>query len=134
MERTLVLIKPDGVERGLIGEIISRFERKGLKIIDMKMMTLSKALAEAHYAEHKGRPYYDRLISYITRGPIIAMILEGKEVIKIVRSIIGKTDPLEALPGTIRGDFSLDVTFNLVHASDSLESASSEIIRFFPNA
>jgi nucleoside-diphosphate kinase len=131
LESTLVLIKPDGVERKLIGEIISRFEKKGFKIIDMKMMTMSKMLAEAHYAEHVGKPYYDRLISYITSGPIIAMVLEGENAVQNVRNMVGKTDPLEAVPGSIRGDFALNTTVNVIHASDSIETAEKEIKRFF---
>lgn len=132
MESTLVLIKPDGVERGFIGEIISRFEKKGFKIVEMKMLQMTKELAEAHYSEHKGRPYYNRLINYITRGSIVAMILEGENAVEITRMMIGKTSPLEALPGTIRGDFALNVTINMVHASDSIENAQIEIKRFFP--
>lgn len=132
MERTLILIKPDGVERRLIGEIVSRFERKGFKIAEMKMLQMTKELAEAHYSEHKGRPYYDRLINYITSGPIVAMVLEGENTVEIARMMIGKTSPLEALPGTIRGDFALNITINAVHASDSIENAEIEIKRFFP--
>lgn len=131
MERTLVLVKPDGVKRGLIGEIISRFERKGFNIVDMKMLRMTKELAADHYAEHKGRPYYDRLIEYITSGPVVAMILEGEDAVNIVRMMIGKTSPSESLPGTIRGDFSLNITINVVHASDSLENAEREMKRFF---
>lgn len=132
MERTLILIKPDGVERRLIGEIVSRFERKGFKIAEMKMLQMTKELAEAHYSEHKGRPYYDRLINYITSGPIVAMVLEEENAVEIARMMIGKTSPLEALPGTIRGDFALNITINAVHASDSIENAEIEIKRFFP--
>lgn len=131
MERTLVLVKPDGVKRGLIGEIISRFERKGFNIVNMKMLRMTKELAADHYAEHKGRPYYDRLIEYITSGPVVAMILEGEDAVNIVRMMIGKTSPSESLPGTIRGDFSLNITINVVHASDSLENAEREMKRFF---
>ncbi len=133
MERTLVLVKPDGVKRGLIGEIVSRFEKKGFKIVNMKMLQMTKALAEEHYAEHNGKPYYDRLIEYITSGPIVAMILEGDDAVNIVRMMIGKTSPSESLPGTIRGDFSLNVTVNVVHASDSIENAKDEMKRFFPD-
>ncbi|MGC8545336.1 nucleoside-diphosphate kinase [Athalassotoga sp.] len=131
LERTLVLVKPDGVKRGLIGEIISRFERKGFNIVNMKMLRMTKELAADHYAEHKGMPYYDRLIEYITSGPVIAMILEGEDAVNIVRMMIGKTSPSESLPGTIRGDFSLNITVNIVHASDSLENAEREMKRFF---
>ncbi len=133
LERTLVLIKPDGVERGLIGEIVSRFEKKGFKIVEMKMFKMDRSLAEAHYEDHKGKPYYEKLINYITSGKIVAMVLEGENAVEIVRMMIGKTSPLEALPGTIRGDFALNVTINLVHASDSQESARKEINRFFPS-
>jgi len=133
LERTLVLVKPDGVKRGLIGEIVSRFEKKGFKIVNMKMLQMTKALAEEHYAEHNGKPYYDRLIEYITSGPIVAMILEGDDAVNIVRMMIGKTSPSESLPGTIRGDFSLNVTVNVVHASDSIENAKDEMKRFFPD-
>ncbi|BBJ27864.1 nucleoside diphosphate kinase [Athalassotoga saccharophila] len=133
LERTLVLIKPDGVERGLVGEIISRFEKKGFKIAEMKMFKMDRALAEAHYEDHKGRPYYEKLINYITSGKTVAMVLEGDNAVEIVRMMIGKTSPLEALPGTIRGDLALNVTVNLVHASDSQESAKKEINRFFPS-
>ncbi len=132
MERTLVLIKPDGVERGLIGEIVARFEKKGLKIKAMKMLTMTPRLAEEHYAEHIGKPFYERLVRFMTSGPIVAMILEGREAVSVVRKLAGATDPAEALPGTIRGDYSVLEPANTVHASDSIESAEREIKRFFP--
>lgn len=131
MEKTFVMIKPDGVQRGLIGEIISRIERKGLKIVAMKMLRISKELAKKHYAEHQGKPFFDSLISYITSGPVVAMVIEGKEAVKVVRSLVGKTNPIEASPGTIRGDYAMDVGRNVIHASDSIESANREIALFF---
>jgi len=131
MERTFVMVKPDGVKRGLIGEVIRRIERKGLKIVAMKMMEVSKELAERHYAEHKEKPFFQSLISYITSGPVVAMVVEGKEAVKVMRSLVGKTNPIEASPGTIRGDFAMDIGRNVVHASDSIESAEREISLFF---
>ena len=131
MERTFVMIKPDGVQRGLIGEIISRIERKGLKIVGMKMLRISQELAQKHYAEHRGKPFFDSLISYITSGPVVAMVVEGKEAVKVMRSLVGKTNPIEASPGTIRGDYAMDVGRNVIHASDSIESANREISLFF---
>ena len=131
MERTFVMIKPDGVQRGLIGEIISRIERKGLKIVAMKMLHISQELAQRHYAEHRGKPFFDSLISYITSGPVVAMVVEGKEAVKVMRSLVGKTNPIEASPGTIRGDYAMDVGRNVIHASDSIESANREISLFF---
>ncbi len=130
-ERTLVLLKPDAVNRRLAGEIISRFERKGLKIVAMKMLQVSREMAEKHYAVHKGKPFYDSLIEYITSAPVIAMVLEGENAISVVRKMMGKTSGQEAEPGTIRGDYSMDVKKNLVHGSDSKESAQREIKIFF---
>ena len=129
--RTLVLIKPDGVQRAKIGEIVKRFEDKGLKVVAMKLMIVSKEQAERHYAVHKGKPFYNSLIDYITSGPVVAMILEGKEAIEVTRKLVGATNGAKAEPGTIRGDFSLSIDFNLVHASDSENSASYEIPIFF---
>lgn len=126
-ERTLVLIKPDGVRRGLIGEIISRFERKGLKIKALKMLRLTREKAEEFYSVHRGKPFFESLIEFMTSGPIIAMILEGDMAISVVRRMIGPTDGREAPPGTIRGDYSLSKSQNVVHASDSPESAMREI-------
>ncbi len=131
MERTFVMIKPDGVQRGLIGEIISRLERKGLKIVAMKMINVERDLAERHYAEHKEKPFFQSLVDYITSGPVVAMVVEGKNAVKVVRTLVGATNPQEALPGTIRGDFGMEIGRNVIHASDSLESAEREISLFF---
>ena len=131
MERTFVMVKPDGVKRGLIGEVIKRIEQKGLKIVAMKMIEVSKELAEKHYAEHKEKPFFQNLISYITSGPVVAMVVEGKEAVKVMRNLVGKTNPIEASPGTIRGDLAMDIGRNVVHASDSIESAEREISLFF---
>ncbi|NOX60783.1 MAG: nucleoside-diphosphate kinase [Chloroflexi bacterium] len=131
MERTFVMLKPDAVQRGLIGEIIARFERRGLKIVAMKFMHVSRSLAEEHYAVHKGRPFYDGLIEYITSGPVVAMVLEGPNAIKAARATMGATHPLEAAPGTIRADFGLEIGRNLVHGSDGPETAAFEIGLWF---
>ncbi len=131
MERTLVIIKPDGVQRGLIGEIIRRFERRGLRIAAMKMIQISTELAERHYAVHKGKPFYEGLIQYITSGPVVVMVLEGKQAIEIVRRTMGATNPAEAAPGTIRADFGVEIGRNLVHGSDSPETAAFEVPLFF---
>ncbi|MDW7989584.1 MAG: nucleoside-diphosphate kinase [Archaeoglobaceae archaeon] len=131
MERTFLMVKPDGVQRGLVGEIISRLEKKGLKIIAIKMLKIPKEVAEEHYREHKAKPFFSSLISYITSGPVISMVIEGKNAIKVVRKLVGATNPAEAEPGTIRGDFGLDLGKNVVHASDSLVSAEREIKLFF---
>jgi nucleoside-diphosphate kinase len=131
IEKTFVMIKPDGVQRGIIGEIITRLERKGLKIVAMKMMHISEELASIHYAEHHGKPFFEGLLSYITSGPVVAMVVEGKNAVKVVRTIVGSTNPVEASPGTIRGDFGMDVGRNIIHASDSLTSAEREINLFF---
>ncbi|MCG2874137.1 MAG: nucleoside-diphosphate kinase [Acidilobus sp.] len=126
IERTLVLIKPDGVRRGLIGEIISRFERKGLRIVAMKMMRMSRSQAMEFYSVHADKPFYKDLVEFITSGPIVAMILEGDSAISVVRNMIGATDGRKAAPGTIRGDFALSIQENVVHASDSPESYERE--------
>lgn len=131
VEKTFVMIKPDGVQREIAGEVISRFERKGLKLVGIKMMKLSSEKAGKHYAEHVGKGFYDELISFITSGPVIAMVWEGADAIKIVRKVVGATSPDKAEPGTIRGDFVLCTTFNIVHASDSPETAKREINLFF---
>ncbi|MBC7115291.1 MAG: nucleoside-diphosphate kinase [Archaeoglobi archaeon] len=131
MERTFLMIKPDGVQRGLIGEIIKRIESKGLKIVAMKMMRVSRELAEKHYEEHRGKPFYEGLISYITSSPVVAMVVEGKNAVQVVRKMIGATDPLEASPGTIRGDLGMEIGRNVVHAADSLKSAEREISLYF---
>jgi nucleoside-diphosphate kinase len=130
-ERTFVAIKPDGVERGHIGEVILRFERRGLRIVGMKLMTLAKPSAEEHYGEHKGKPFYEGLVSYITSGPIVAMVLEGKKAVSVARNVIGATNPADAAPGTIRGDLALEIGRNVVHGSDSPASAEREIKIFF---
>lgn len=131
VEQTLVMVKPDGVERGLIGEIISRYEKKGLKIIGMKLMQLPRAKAEELYAIHKGQPFYDKLIEFMADKLIVAIAVEGKNAIKLTRLINGKTDPLESKPGSIRGDYSTDITYNLVHASDCAKNAMSELAILF---
>ncbi len=131
MERTFVMIKPDGVHRSLIGEVISRLERKGLKIVAMKMLWIDRELAERHYAEHRGKPFFSSLVDYITSGPVVAMVVEGRNAIKVVRNLVGATNPVEASPGTIRGDLGMDLGRNVVHASDSLQSAEREISLFF---
>lgn len=130
-ERTFVAIKPDGVERGLVGEIIHRFERRGLKLVGLKQMQVTAALAEQHYGEHKGKPFYNGLVGFITSGPIVAMVLEGKNAVALSRQIIGATNPAEAAPGTIRGDLAIDIGRNVVHGSDSPTSAKREIAIFF---
>ena len=132
MDRTLILVKPDAFTRGLTGEIIARFERKGLRIAAMKHMTVERGLAERHYAEHAEKPFFGDLVSFITGGPLVAMVLEGHEAVTAARQVIGATDPLESSPGSIRGDFGLEVQTNLVHGSDSPESAVRESALFFP--
>jgi nucleoside-diphosphate kinase len=130
-ERTLVLVKPDGVQRGLIGEVIKRLESRGLKLIGMKLMQVSKEMATQHYAEHQAKPFFSGLISFITSAPLVAMVWEGREAVSMVRGLMGATDPLKAAPGTIRGDLALDLGMNLVHGSDSSERAKTEIALFF---
>ena len=130
-ERTLVFVKPNGVERGLIGEIVARFERRGLELRAAKLKLVSRELAEEHYAEHKGKGFFDGLVDFITSGPIFLMVLEGPSVVKVARDMMGATNPLEAGPGTIRGDFALDIGENVVHGSDSVESAEREIGLYF---
>jgi len=131
MERTYLMVKPDGVQRGLCGEIVSRFERKGLKLVAMKLMVIPKETAENHYGEHKGKKFYDSLISYITSGPVLAMVMEGEEAVSVCRNMMGKTNPKESAPGTIRGDYGMQTGMNLIHGSDSPESAEREIAIFF---
>jgi nucleoside-diphosphate kinase len=131
LEKTLVLIKPDGVQRGLIGIIISRLENRGLKLVGAKLLKVSIELAKAHYAVHIGKPFYDGLISFITASPVVAMVWEGSQAITAVRQTFGSTRPLEAAPGTIRHDYALEVSRNIVHASDSAETASFEISLWF---
>ena len=132
MDRTLILVKPDAYGRGLTGEIIARFERKGLRILALKRMELSRQIAEEHYGEHQGKPFYEPLVDFITSGPLVALILEGRDAVTTARRLIGDTDPAEANPGSIRGDFGLEVQKNLVHGSDSPESAVRETRIFFP--
>jgi nucleoside-diphosphate kinase len=134
MDRTLILVKPDAFARGLTGEIIARFERKGLRIAELELMRLDRELAERHYAEHDGKPFFGELVEFITSGPLAAMVLEGHEAVKAARQVIGATNPLEAAPGSIRGDFALEVGQNMVHGSDSPESAEREAALFFPRA
>jgi nucleoside-diphosphate kinase len=131
-ERTLVLVKPDAVRRGLVGEVVRRFERKGLRIVAMDLRTVDEGLADRHYAEHLERDFYPPLREFITSGPLVAMVLEGDQAVAVVRTLTGATDGRAAAPGTIRGDFSLSNRENLVHASDSAESATREIDIFFP--
>ena len=133
MERTLILVKPDAFARNLSGEILARFERKGLRLAALKLMTMSRELAERHYAEHEGKPFYAELVSFITSGPLVAMVLEGDEAVKAARQVIGATDPLEASSGSIRGDYAIAVGQNMVHGSDSPESAAREWALFFPD-
>ena len=131
MERSLVLIKPDAMQRGLVGTIIARLEKVGLKLVAMKMLHMDKALAQRHYAIHKDKPFFNSLVSYITSAPIIAIIFEGKEAVELIRKTMGATDPTKAEPGTIRGDFGLDIEHNTIHGSDSTETAAEEIKLFF---
>ena len=131
MERTLILVKPDGVQRGLMGEIVHRFERRGLKLIGMKFLQMSDALANQHYAVHKERPFFNDLVSYITSGPVLAMVWEGNDAVAAARATIGSTKPVEAAPGSIRGDFGMEIGRNLVHGSDSAENGVKESSLFF---
>ena len=132
-QRTLVLIKPDGVKKGLIGEIISRLEKKGLTIAAMRMLQMDKSLARKHYAVHDGKPFFAGLVDFITSGPIVAVVVEGEKSVEVVRKLMGETDPVKAAPGTIRGDYGLDIGENLIHGSDSEENAQKEIALFFPD-
>ena len=132
MDRTLILVKPDAYARGLTGEIITRFERKGLRICALKRMRATPEIAHEHYGEHEGKPFYEPLVEFITSGPLVALILEGRDVVNTSRTLIGATDPIEATPGSIRGDYGVEVQKNLVHGSDSAESAEREMRIFFP--
>src|SRR5580700_3257786 len=134
MERTLVLVKPDAMQRGLAGEILGRLERRGLKLVGLKLMQVSEELARRHYQEHEGKPFFNGLITYITSSPIIAAVLEGTSAVQATRGSLGKTNPVNAEPGTIRGDLGLETGRNLVHGSDSVESADREIALFFAGA
>jgi nucleoside-diphosphate kinase len=131
-ERTLVLIKPDGVRRGLIGAVISRIERKGLSIVAMELRTLDRETATSHYAEHDGKPFFEPVLSFITSGPLVALVAEGPRAVAAFRGLAGATDPVQATPGTIRGDHALEIGENVVHGSDSAESAEREMKIFFP--
>jgi nucleoside-diphosphate kinase len=133
MERTLILIKPDAFARNLSGEIIARFERKGLRLVGLNLLTLDQELAARHYAEHEGKSFYDELVTFITSGPLVAMVLEGEQAVVAARQVIGATDPLKATTGSIRGDFAIEVGQNMVHGSDSPESAAREVALFFPD-
>lgn len=133
MSRTLILVKPDAYSRGLTGEILARFERKGLSIVALEKQTLTREIAETHYAEHKERPFFGELVDFITSGPLVAAVLEGDDAVKAARQLIGATNPLEAATGSIRGDFATQVGENMVHGSDSDESAAREAAIFFPN-
>ena len=131
MERTLVLVKPDGVQRGLVGEVVSRLERRGLKLVGMKLQRVDEALARRHYAEHEERPFFPGLVEFITSAPVVAMVWEAENAVDVVRQAMGETDPAASAPGTIRGDLALDIGRNLVHGSDSPESAEREVGLFF---
>jgi nucleoside-diphosphate kinase len=132
-DRTLILVKPDAYARGLTGEILARFERKGLKIVALELRTLDEATAKQHYAEHAERPFFGELVEFITSGPLVALVLEGQDAVKAARQLIGSTNPLEAATGSIRGDFATSIAENMVHGSDSDESAAREAALFFPD-
>lgn len=131
MERTLIIVKPDGVERGLVSEVLGRFEKRGLKLVALKLMQIDRSLAEQHYAEHQGKGFYEDLVGYITSGPVVVSVFEGPSAIDAVRKTVGATKPAEAVPGTIRGDLGITIGRNLVHASDSVESSEKEVKLFF---
>jgi nucleoside-diphosphate kinase len=133
VQRTLVLVKPDGVRRGLVGEVLGRLESKGLRLVAMELRTLDRATAEQHYGEHKERPFFGELVDFITGGPLVALVAEGPHAVAGTRGLIGSTNPVEASPGSIRGDYALEIGQNLVHGSDSPESAGREISLFFPD-
>ncbi len=134
METTLILVKPDGVQRGLVGEVIGRLERKGLKIAGLKMVHVSEELANKHYGEHVGKPFFNSLVSFITSSPLIALAVEGENAVEVSRNLMGATNPKEAAPGTIRGDYGLTIGMNIIHGSDSLESAERELEIFFESS
>lgn len=134
MERTLIIVKPEGVQRGLIGEVIARFERKGLKVVGLKLMQIPREMAEKHYAEHVGKPFYEGLVAHITSSPVVVGVLEGPDAVSVARSMMGVTNPRQAAPGTIRGDYGLDIGFNIIHGSDGQEAAQREISIFFAPA
>jgi nucleoside-diphosphate kinase len=132
-ERTLVLVKPDAVRRGLIGEVVGRLERKGLSIAAAELRTVDRDTAQRHYAEHEGKPFFGELVDFITSGPLVALVAEGHRAVEAVRTLMGVTDPVQAAPGSVRGDFALEIGQNLVHGSDSPESAAREVALFFPD-
>jgi nucleoside-diphosphate kinase len=132
-ERTLVLVKPDGVRRGLVGEVVTRLERKGLALVALELRTLARETAEEHYGEHRERPFFGELVEFITGGPLVAMVVEGPRAVEAVRTLMGVTDPVKSAPGSLRGDYALEIGQNLVHGSDSPESATREIKIFFPD-
>jgi nucleoside-diphosphate kinase len=131
MEKTFLMVKPDGVQRNLVGEIVQRFEKKGYQLVGAKLMQIPQEVAEQHYGEHKERPFFGELISFITSGPVFAMVWQGDNVIKVAREMMGKTNPVDAAPGTIRGDYAVQMGMNIIHGSDSVESAEREINLFF---
>jgi nucleoside-diphosphate kinase len=133
VERTLVLVKPDGMARGLAGEVVARFERRGLRLRGARLLKISKAMAQAHYAEHKGKPFFGDLVAFITSGPVLALVVEGESAIPVVRTMMGATNPVNAAPGTIRGDLAIELSENVVHGSDSKASARRELALFFPD-
>ena len=132
-ERTLVLVKPDGVRRGLVGEVVTRLERKGLTLVALELRTLARETAEEHYGEHRERPFFGELVDFITGGPLVALVVEGPRAVEAVRTLMGVTDPVKSAPGSLRGDYALEIGQNLVHGSDSPESAEREIKIFFPS-
>jgi nucleoside-diphosphate kinase len=131
MEKTLVLVKPDGVAKGLTGEILTRLERRGFKICALKMLQLSRPQAENHYGEHRGKPFFSGLVDFITSGPLVAMVVQGENAVKVIRMMMGPTNPADAAPGTIRGDYALNIGNNIIHGSDSVQSAAREIAIYF---
>lgn len=131
MERTLIIVKPEGVQRGLIGNVVGRFEQRGLKFIGLKLMQITPELAERHYGIHKGKPFYEGLVKHITSGPVVVGVLEGPKAISVVRTTMGATNAAEAIPGTIRGDYAIEIGFNIIHGSDAPETAVSEVQLFF---
>jgi nucleoside-diphosphate kinase len=133
LETTLVLVKPDGLRRGLAGEIVARFERRGLELRGARLLRISRSLAQQHYAEHRGKPFFDDLVSFITSGPVLALAVRGESAISVVRSMMGATNPVDSAPGTIRGDFATELSENIVHGSDSRASAKRELALFFPD-
>lgn len=131
MEQTLIIVKPEGVQRGLVGNVVSRFEQRGLKLVGLKLIQITPELAEQHYGVHKGKPFYPGLVKHITSGPVVVGVLEGPKAITVVRTTMGATNAAEAIPGTIRGDYALEIGFNIIHGSDAPETANKEISLFF---